>query len=401
MADRALAGLRVLDCSQSIAGAYCTKLLAEFGAEVILIEPPGTGSRLRALGPFPGDLPDAERAGLFLHLSAAKQSVTLDISTTSGQVILKKLLPKVDVLVDSAPAGVMAEYGLAYEHLTEPFPRLICASVTPFGHTGPWQEYQGDAFTAWAAGGLMYVTGDPEREPLNHGVEVAEYFAGLNLLAGILAALEQRDNSDGAGQRLETSLIEAVAANDEYGAALYAYQGAIRRRFYSRHPYRYPSDLMPCKDGHVAVIYGRQGLQELAVLIGRPELIDDPLFTDMGQRTRRWRDFEAVLAPYLMSHTAREIVEAAQGLGQPFALVASQRDLLDDPHLAARDYFVTVSHPKAGTLRYPGAPWRMSATPWQTGPAPLLGEHNHALLTGDDIGYTSEETVILRERGII
>ena len=400
MTERALAGLRVLDCSEGIAGPYCTKLLADYGAEVVKIERPELGDRARALGPFPDDLPDAERSGLFLHLNTGKKSVTLDIATVSGQVILKKLLPRADVLVDSAAPGVMASYGLDYDALKEDFPELICASVTPFGQTGPWRDYRGDALTAWAAGGLMYVTGDPEREPLNNGVEVAEYFAAENLLIGIMAALAYRD-AGGGGQRVETSLMEAIAANDEYGAMLYAFQGAIRRRWYSRHPFRYPSDIMPCKDGYVAVLYGRLGLQELAVLVERPDLMDDPLFTDAAERYRRWRDFEEVLRPWLMSHTAAEIVRAAQDLRQPFALVPTVADLLTDPHLTARDYFVAVDHPKAGSLRHPGPPWRMSETPWQTGPAPLLGEHNQEVLTGDDVGYTPEETVILRERGII
>ncbi len=400
MADRALTGLRVLDLSQGTAGPYCTKLLADFGAEVITIEPPGVGGRARAIGPFPGDIPDPERAALFLHLNTGKKSVTLDIATTSGQVILKKLLAKTDVVVDSAAPGMMAGYRLDYQWLQAEFPHLISASVTPFGHTGPWRDYTGDAFTAWAAGGLMYVTGDPEREPLNHGVEVADYIAAHNLLIGILAALAHRDAGGGGGQ-VETSLLEAIAANDEYGALLYAFQGAIRRRWYSRHPFRYPSDIMPCMDGHVALLYGRLGLQELAVMVERPDLIDDPLFTDASERYRRWREFEDVLRPYLMSHTARQIVETGQELRLPCALVPTIAGVLADPHLAARDYFTAIDHPKAGALRHPGPPWRMSETPWQTGPAPLLGEHNQEILTGGETGYTPEETVILRERGVI
>ena len=399
MSDRPLAGVRVIDCSEGIAGPFCTKLLADYGAEVITIEPPEVGDRARALGPFPGDVPDAERSALFLHLNTGKKSVTLDISTTSGQVILKKLLPKTDVLVDSAPTGGMAAYGLDWGSLKDAHPRLICASVTAFGHTGPWKDFTGDAFTAWAAGGLMYVTGDPEREPLANGVAVAEYIAGFNLLIGILAALAWRD-AGGGGQQVETSLMEAIAANDEYGALWYAFQGAIRRRWYSRHPFRYPSDIMPCKDGHVALLYGRLGLQELAVMIERPDLIDHPLFVNAAERYRRWREFEDLLRPWLMAHTAREIVEAGQDLRQPCALVPTVRDLLDDPHLAARGFFVTVDQPGAGPLRHPGPPWRMSVTPWQTGPAPLLGQHNQEILTGGEIGYTPEETVILRERGI-
>ena len=400
MAARALAGLRVLDLSDGIAGAYCTKLLADYGAEVIAIEPPHSGDRLRALGPWRDDLPDVDTGGLHLYLNGGKKSVTLDLTTQSGAVILKKLLRHTDVLVESFQPDVLTAAGLGYDDLKSEFPELIYATVTPFGRTGPWREFVGDAFIAYATGGLMYVTGDPEREPLVNGADVAEYFAGQNLAIGILAALASRD-AGGSGQRVETSLMEAIAANNEYGTVMYSFMGAVRRRWYSRHPFRYPSDIFACKDGHVAVLFGRLGLQELAVVIDRPDLIDHELFVDSAARYRRWREFDDLLRPYLESHTAREIVEAGQDLHQPFALVPTIADLLTDPHLAARQYFVEIEHPKAGTLRYPGPPWRMSATPWQTERAPLLGEHTAEVLTGDAAGYEQADISVLRERGII
>jgi crotonobetainyl-CoA:carnitine CoA-transferase CaiB-like acyl-CoA transferase len=400
MATQALAGLRVLDLADGIAGAYCTKLLADHGAEVIAIEPPDTGHRLRALGPWRDDVPEGETGGLHLYLNGGKKSVSLDITTQSGAVILKKLLRHADVLVESFQPDALAAAGLGYDDLKDEFPDLIYATVTPFGRTGPWRDFTGDAFIAYATGGLMYVTGDPEREPLVNGAGAAEYFAGLNLAIGILAALAWRD-AGGGGQRVETSLMEAVAANNEYGTVMYSFMGAVRRRWYSRHPFRYPSDIFACKDGHVAVLYGRLGLQELAVVIERPDLIDHELFVNSAARYRRWREFDELLRPYLESHTAREIVEAGQELHQPFALVPTMRDLLADPHLAARGYFAEIEHPEAGTLRYPGPPWRMSATPWQPGRAPLLGEHTADLLTSDAAGYEAADLTILRERGII
>ena len=400
MAAGALAGLRVLDLSQGIAGAYCTKLLADYGAEVIKVEPPETGDRLRALGPWPGDIPDAERGGLHLYLNGGKKSVTLDVGVQSGRIVLKKLLAKVDVLVESSAPGALAANGLGYDDLKHEFPELIYASVTPFGQTGPWRDFSGDAFIAWATGGLMYVTGDPDREPLANGAEPAEYFAGENLAIGILAALLHRADG-GGGQWVETSLLEAIAANNEYNTVLYSFMGAIRRRWYSRHAFRYPSDIFPCKGGHVAVLYGRLGLQELAVAIERPELMDHELFVNQSERFRRSHEFDELLRPYLETHEPREIVEAGQALRQPFALVPTIAELLSDEHLGARGYFVEVEHAKAGTLRYPGPPWRMSALPWSTGPAPLLGEHNAEVLAGDVTGYEQADLVVLRERGVI
>jgi crotonobetainyl-CoA:carnitine CoA-transferase CaiB-like acyl-CoA transferase len=302
--------------------------------------------------------------------------------------------------VEDFQPGTLAGHGLGYDDLKATLPALIYASVTPFGQTGPWRDFRGDGFIAWATGGLMYVTGDPDKEPLTNGAGPADYFAAENLAIGILAALAWRDLGND-GQWVETSLFEAVAANNEYGTAMYSFMGAIRRRWYSRHSFRYPSDIFPCKDGHVAVIYGRLGLQELAVAIERPDMIDDPLFTVAPERYRRWPEFEEVLRPYLMSHTAKEIVETAQDLRQPFALVPTIAGVLTDPHLEARAALVPVEQPDGSTWRYPGPPWRMTATPWRTGPAPRLGEHNAELLTGADTGYERDDLVILRERGII
>ncbi|MGD9889970.1 MAG: CaiB/BaiF CoA transferase family protein [Dehalococcoidia bacterium] len=400
MAESTLAGLRIIDLSQGIAGAYCTKLLADHGAEVICIEPPDTGSRLRAQGAWRGDVPNADTGGLHLFLNGGKKSVTLDLSTQSGRIVLRKLLPRTDILVEDQAPGTLAAIGLGFDDLHAQFPDLIFASVTPFGQTGPWRDYAGDAFIAWATGGLMYVTGDPDREPLANGAEPAEYFAAENLAIGILAALLHRD-AGGGGQWVETSLMEAIAANNEYNTVLYSFTGAVRRRWYSRHPFRYPSDIMACNGGHVAVLYGRLGLQELAVAIERPDLVDHELFVNSSERYRRWQEFEALLRPYLESHEPREIVEAGQSLRQPFALVPAVAELLADPHLAERNFFVEVEHPAAGTLRYPGPPWRMSGSHWQTGPAPLLGEHNAGVLTGDETGYETADLVILRERGVI
>ncbi|HEY8489942.1 MAG TPA: CoA transferase [Dehalococcoidia bacterium] len=377
MADRALSGLVVVDLSLGIAGGYCTKLLADQGAEVIKVEPP-EGDPTRHLGPFPDGTPDPERSALFLHLHTGKKSVTLDVTTPAGAATVRRLLARADVLVESFLPGTLARHGLAYDDLAEQYPDLVYCSITPYGQTGPWRDYRGNGFTAWATGGLAYVTGNPDREPLANGADPAEYFAGVNAALGILAALAYRD-AHGGGQHVDVSLMEAVAANLEYTTALYSMQGAIRRRWYSRHVFRYPSDIFPCRDGYVAVIYGRTGLQQLAVLLDRPELLEDPLFLSYAERVKRWRELDAILEPYLRSHTAREIVEAAQDLHEPFALVLDVPGLLADPHLRERRYFQELTHPRAGKLRYPGPPYRMSETPWETGRAPLLGEHNDEL----------------------
>ncbi|HEY8172330.1 MAG TPA: CoA transferase, partial [Dehalococcoidia bacterium] len=168
MADRALEGLRVVDISQGIAGPYATKLLADAGALVTKVEPPG-GDYSRTLGPFPDDVPEPEKSGLYLHLNTSKRSVTLDVSVTSGQVVLRKLLANADVFVAGERASTLAAWELSYDHLKAEFPELVVAEVSPFGATGPYAEYDGNSLTAMAMSSIMYNTGEPDREPLATG----------------------------------------------------------------------------------------------------------------------------------------------------------------------------------------------------------------------------------------
>jgi CoA:oxalate CoA-transferase len=409
LTDAALSDLHVLDLSQGVAGPYCTKLLADYGAEVIKIEPP-TGDVSRRLGPFPEDLPHPEKGGLFLHLNTNKKSVTLDVATTSGVVILKKLLAKADVLVESSPPGRMDELGIGYDQLKGDFPRLVYASISSFGQTGPYREYHANSLVAMAMSSIMYNTGEPDREPLVTGTEPAGYFAGLQAFVGILAALANRERNSPAekGEHVDVSLVESTAAAEEYNAAMYAYMGAIRRRFYSRHVFGYPMDIMPSQDGHVVVIPGAEGfprplMQEgvslMALLLENPDLDENPLFQRMQERYTRWQELDELLLPWLTSHPSRQIVETAQELRMPFALVPTVADLLDDAHLAARGFFEEIEHPGAGKIRHPGAPFQMSETPWGTAPAPTLGQDNEAVL--GDVGYDRQDLGILRDRGVI
>ena len=409
MTDAALSDLRVLDLSQGVAGPYCTKLLADCGAEVIKIEPPA-GDISRRLGPFPEDLPHPEKSGLFLHLNTNKKSVTLDVATTSGVVILKKLLARANVLVESSPPGRMDELGLGYEQLRQDFPRLIYASITSFGQTGPYRDYRANSLVAMAMSSIMYNTGEPDREPLVTGTEPAGYFAGLQAFVGILAALANRERNGppAAGEHVDVSLVESTAAADEYNAAMYAYSGAIRRRFYSRHVFGYPNDILPSQDGHVVVIPGaqgfprplmEQGVSPMSLLLENLELDQNPLFQMMQERYTRWRELDELLLPWLTTHPSRQIVETAQELRMPFALVLTVADLLEDAHLAARGFFEEIEHPGAAKLRHPGAPFQMSETPWRTAPAPTLGQDNEAVL--GEAGYDRQDLGILRDRGVI
>ena len=405
MTEATLSDLRVIELAQGIAGPYAGKLFADLGAEVIKIEPPA-GDSARRLGPFPGDDPHPEKSGLYLHLNTNKKSVTIDVDVTSGQLLLKKLLAKADVLIESDGPDRMAARGLAFDDVRGEHPNLVYVSITPFGGSGPYRGYSGNSLTAMAFSTLMYSTGDPDREPLTTGGTPGEYIGGIHGWIGALAALAYRER-EGRGQHVDVSLAEAVACADEYNSSMYAFQGAIRRRYYSRHIFGYPMDIMACKDGHLVLIPGAAGLPRpgagedappspMALLTENMELDKDPAIASLGERMINWQAVDELLEPWLKEHTAKEIVDTAQALRMPFALVPDVKELLEGEHLAARGFFQRIDHPEAGELAYAGPPFRMDGAP--AGRAPLLGEHNEETLS--ELGYSKEEQSVLREREV-
>jgi len=363
------------------------------------VEPP-EGDYTRRLGPFPGDEPHGDKGGLFIHLNGNKKSLTLDVKTASGQVILKELLGKADALVESGAPGEMASLGLGYEDLKGEFPGLVYCSVTPFGQGGPYASYQGNSLAAMALSGLMYITGDPDKEPLCTGGEPAEYFGALNAWIGVMAALEHRART-GAGQHVDVSLLEALGCADEYNTIMYSYLGAIRKRYYSRHHIpTYPSEIFPCRNGHIVVIGGATGFPlMMAVLIERPELENDPLFQNLWLRTFQWQKFEEILRPYLLEHDWEDLLTRAQELRIPFAPVTDPAMLLENAHLRERGFFQEVEQPGVGTLPIAGGPFKMLGTPLRYGPAPALGEHTGESLA--EAGYDAGDAAVLRERGVV
>jgi crotonobetainyl-CoA:carnitine CoA-transferase CaiB-like acyl-CoA transferase len=373
LAEAALGGLRVIDLSQGIAGPYCTKLLADLGAEVIKIEPP-EGDYSRRLGPFPGDVPDPEKSGLFIHLNGGKKSVVLDIGTDDGRAAVGKLLATADVFVESEMPGRMADLDLDYNDIRDAYPKLIYCSLTPFGQTGPYAKFKGNSLAAMALSGLMYITGDPDKAPLCTGGEPADYFGALHAWVAILAALEHR-GATGAGQHIDVSCLEALGSADEYNTPMYSYLGAIRKRFYSRHHIpTYPSEIFPCRDGHIVVIGGATGFPlMMAILLEQPELENNPLFQNLWLRTIQWQDFEKILRPYLLEHDWEDLLMRAQELRIPFAAVLDPQTLLSNEHLRERAFFAEIEQAGVGKLPIATHAFKMSETPLRAAPAPALG----------------------------
>lgn len=392
--DRILGDLTVLDLTQGIPGAYCTKLLAGLGARVIAVEPPG-GSALRATGPFAGDEPHPERSGPFLYLNTAKESVTLNLATASGQAIARELALRANVLIDDFPIGVMAKYGLDRASLAAAHPRLISVSITPFGRTGPYRDWLINEIVAEALGGLMYAVGLPEREPLKIGGNPVLYNAGGAAFSATMAAVWQRD-ATGEGQEIEISIHEATVLTQIHAS--------IQAAWIGENPGRRSSDVLPAKDGWVAAGLAMGVAPEtwpaVCKLMDREDLVDDPRFAT-GAARREHRDaLNEIVAAWVRDQPKVEVYHRLQRLRSIAGYVATTADLYASRQLNERGFFQEIDHPVAGPARYPGPPFRVGGAPWTEGRAPLLGEHNRSVY-GSELGYTRDDLVRLREEGAI
>ena len=376
----ALTGITVVELATGVAGPYCGKLFAGLGADVIKVEPP-EGDRTRREGPFPGDVPDPERSGLFLHLNTGKRSVVADVATEPGRRHLDRLLTQADVLILDRRPSVLQALGLEPGKLRRGFPRLVVTSVTTFGLSGPYAEYRGGELVAYALSGYMMLTGAPEREPIKAYGSLIEYEAGAHGALGTLAALFARER-DGLGQLVDVSAMEAgtfLLGGVEQSA--FFYDRVVRRNgarllgFAPQHSY--PSTLRPCKDGYVHAHSNNRYLDLLGALIPHPRLLDpDVLAAMMGHAD----EIDAIMDEWLADKDRREVVRRAQELRLPFTEVMEPGEVMAEPHHRERGSFVTVEHPGAGPILQPGAPFHMHGTPWVTRPAPMLGQHSAAVL---------------------
>ncbi len=387
----ALSDLRVLELAGHVAGPFCGKLFASFGADVIKIEPPG-GDVARSLGPFRDGEPDPEASGLFLYLNANKRGITLDVQTPHGQGLFRRLVSTSDIVVESLPPGTLEQLGLGFATLERLRPGIILTSISSFGQTGPWRDYQATDLIEYAASGLAWVNGTPDREPLKEPGYQSLYQAGAYAFGGAMTALCHRDAS-GLGQHVDVSAQEACASTFAPYLTSYAYTGRPTERTGGS----LPSGLVPCKDGYVNLsVRSDESFRDLWAFLGEAEVADDPRFATAPDRRRNARDLEEVLHPYLSTHTMEEIFH---GLGPMHILVGmalDARSLIEDPHLRERDFFDTVHHPVAGDVVMPGLPFKMMGTPGlASGPAPLLGQHNAEVF--NELGRTMAELEALRQ----
>lgn len=393
----ALDGIKVLELCNGIAASYCTKILADYGADVIKVETPGLGDPIRSVGPFPGDKPELETSGLFLYLNTNKKSITLNLKSPTGASIFKDLVKQVDAVVESFSPKVMPSLGLDYQTLKNINPHLVMTSISGFGQTGPYREYKATDLITWALSGILYGSGDAEREPLRIGPDETEYVTGFYGVLATLAALYFRDEA-GVGQDLDVSAWEAFHTTEPWMALLHSQlEGLIRKR----RGLHWPFGLLPCQDGYVTFYIATQAHWEsLCVLMEMPELRDKPGYETPMQRDDHAEEITSIVTSWLKNKQMEEVSHAAQELRLPWTPVPDMSQIMDMAQHKARGYFVDIDHPVAGKLTYPGALFKLSETPWRAGRAPLLGEHNQEIYCGR-LSYSKEHLVSLREQGII
>ncbi len=397
MTNGALEGLRILDLAQG-SFDYGSRLLAGLGAEVIKVEPP-TGDSVRTMPPFPADEPHLETSARHLHLNAAKRSVVLDLDTPEGCDLFRRLVAESNALIESYPVGYLAERGLAYDNLIEHKPDLVMASVTHFGQDGPYAAYHGSEIVDVALGGYLKLTGDPDREPVKPYDDLAVSHAALHAATAVMVGLTHRD-ATGEGDYFDVAAIDAAMFLLGGVAQIYHFDHQLpvrrgTRLMFSNPVYSYPSTIRPCLGGYVHAHSNNRNADLLAALmpgIGLEELLDTP----MGNADA----IDALMDAWMADKDKFEVVRRAQALRLPFTEVLTPEEILNDPHLEARNFLVEVEHPIAPTTRQPGAAALMSATPWLTARAPLFGEHTDDVLT-NLLELDPAEVASLRERGVV
>ena len=410
-----LYGVRVLDLTQYISGPYCTKLMATLGADVIKIERPGTGDPARRMGPgvnslTSSPLPEgqgwplarvrAESSPWFLYLNTSKKSLTLDLKTASGMNVLKQLAQSADILVENFAPGTLDKLGIGFALLQQLNPGLVVTSISNYGQTGPHRDWKAAEINLYAAGGLMNITGEPDREPLKEGAPLAQLGAGQNAFVATMAALMYSEET-GEGQHIDVSIAEYATNILENALMQYIYSGQEFTRVGNRGYGRAARGIYPCRDGYVGIIAGPDHRwPEMASVMEREELAD-PRFSSRYGRLMHADEVDALMLPWLLDHDKVEIFNAGQNHGFGFAYVATMADILQMEQLVDRAYFVELDHPVVGHLRYPGPPLRPQSeeSAWVYRRAPLLGEHNQEILSG--LGISEGEIDRLQAKGVI
>ena len=394
----ALADIRVIEMGQLLAGPFCAQLLGDFGAEVIKIEPPGRGDAMREWG-------REKPHGLSLWfpvLGRNKKSVTINLRTEEGQELVRRLVAHADVLVENFRPGTLERWNLDYETLSAINPRLILTRVTGYGQTGPYARRAGFGAIGEAMGGIRYTTGSPDAMPSRVGVSLGDSLGGTFGALGTLVALHTRQRT-GRGQVVDSAIYEAVLAVMESLLPEYELAGYTRERTGSVLPMIAPSNIYPTRGGDLILIAANQDsvFGRLTGLMGQPELAEDERYKTHTARGHNLEELDEIIAEWSSGWDADELLDALHEAGVPAGRIYRAREMLEDPHYAAREMIVRLTHPEFGQFPMQNVVPKLSDTPGQIRHVgPELGVHNEEILHGL-VGLSSEELEALHDSGTV
>lgn len=397
MGRKALEDVTVLDLTKVLAGPYCGSILADFGANVIKIEPPVKGDDGRHYGPYVNG-----ESLYYANLNRGKKGITLNLKSEEGKEIFRKLAAKADVVIENYRPGVMKRFGLDYEELKKINPRIIYGAITGFGSVGPYADRPGYDIISQAMGGLMSVTGQEGDPPTRSGNAMGDVLGGMNLAIGILTALHAREIT-GEGQYIDVSLVDSVVASLEQAWQRFFVTGKLPTRHGNYYDAIAPYDSYMAKDGYLVIGCGNQHLFEVFCkeLLKKPELIEDERFLDVPLRVKNNKAFKVIVEEWLKDITVEEAVKLVLDKGIPAGSILDLRQISEDAHIAgARQMFVEIEHPKAGVIKLNASPIKMSNTKAEIRfPSPTLGQHNEEILMG--LGYSPEQISDFGKSGVL
>ncbi|MCH7745712.1 MAG: CoA transferase, partial [Chloroflexi bacterium] len=393
-----LSGITVIEVSEGVAGAFCGRMLAGFGANVIKVERPPNGDWTRWAEPQLEGLQPAEAGALYLFNNMGKKSVTLDWTEVEGMAALRNLISNADVLIDDWTFQTRQSLGLHQGELEKLNDSLINLSITPFGLDGPYSEWLSTPLVSLALGGYLYLSGSETREPLMLPGHQSQYLAALQGYAGIMLSLRARSET-GTGQAVEISEMESLTSLHQFTIVSHTYDGVVRRRAgvrlaVGRSLGGYAMTTLPCKDGYITFAASApQQREHLCVMIGREDLLEDPTFGKPPRHKESADEFDVILTDWIKDKTRQEIVELAAGVWSvPTSPVLSIKEIVQDTQYVARGLFQEVEHPQGGTLTFPNVPFHMSKTSPRFTRAPSLGEHNQDVFKKEASRRTPRKT---------
>ena len=393
-----LDGIRVIEMGQLLAGPFCGQLLADFGAEVIKLEPPGAGDPMRQWG---REKPHGK--SLWWPVVARnKKSVTLNLREPDAQELARRLIADADILVENFRPGTLERWDLGWDRLSALNPRLIMVRVTGFGQTGPYATQAGYGSIGEAMGGLRHVVGDPAKPPSRMGISIGDSLAATYAALGACMALQARHRT-GQGQVVDSAIFEAVLAMMESLVTEYDQAGYVRERTGAILPNVAPSNVYPTADRQMILIAANQDtvFKRLADAMGRPELASDPRYATHSARGRHQEELDRLIGEWSATIPAETLLQRLNDHGIPAGRIYRAPEMLADPHFQARETIVRVPHPEFGNLAMQNVFPRLSATPGRISrPAPELGEHTEAVLSGL-LGLSAGEIDDLRARGLV